>query len=477
MNVAAADTFVASLGVEAYRVGGSVRDELMGRPAKDADYVVRGESLDALRDKLVRGGARIARLKLRDGQHVGWRATKKGVGCVEIVLPRTEISTGPGQGDFAIVPNSALTLEQDCVRRDFTFNALYRVVHHPEGLRNATTTENGTAVENILDPTGGGLYDLQHKIVRTTHEDSFRDDPLRILRALRFVSTLGYDLSTDTGWQMVHHAQAATGLTDKGVSGKAVDELFKLLMGADAAKALRLMRVNNVMAVFLPELAPMLGFDQGSRYHDLTTDEHTFKAIETACKVDAPLRVRVALLFHDAGKPEAAWIGEDGRKHYYAKGEKNDHEVVSDRLWREAAGRLNVDRKMRNDVSTLILNHMVTVKPRAIGVKVRRERVRLGDEMYRDLILMRMCDVSGKGARDMNSLRHLAKLEQERCAAERAGIPASVKDLKIDGRDVMHLPGPDRGRVLRAVLDEVVCNPTAVTLSKAWQQERARALA
>jgi hypothetical protein len=64
MNVAAADTFVASLGVEAYRVGGSVRDELMGRPAKDADYVVRGESLDALRDKLVRGGARIARLKL-----------------------------------------------------------------------------------------------------------------------------------------------------------------------------------------------------------------------------------------------------------------------------------------------------------------------------------------------------------------------------------------------------------------------------
>jgi tRNA nucleotidyltransferase (CCA-adding enzyme) len=99
-----------------------------------------------------------------------------------------------------------------------------------------------------------------------------------------------------------------------------------------------------VLAVVLPELAPMLGFEQGSRYHDLNTDEHTFKALETAAHVDAPLRVRWALLFHDAGKPDSAWVGKDGRKHYYARNapwtkDLGARTTRSSRraLWREAA--------------------------------------------------------------------------------------------------------------------------------------------
>ena len=114
MNVAAADTFVASLGVEAYGVGGRVRDELIGRPVKDFDYVVRGVSLHTLGRALASTGARVAPLKLRNGQQAGWRASKKGIGCVEIVLPRTEISTGPGQGDFALIVGPDLSLDEDC---------------------------------------------------------------------------------------------------------------------------------------------------------------------------------------------------------------------------------------------------------------------------------------------------------------------------------------------------------------------------
>jgi len=238
------------------------------------------------------------------------------------------------------------------------------------------------------------------------------------------------------------------------------------------------MRDTGVMVTLLPELAPMLGFDQGSRYHDLTTDEHTFKALETAAHVDAPLRVRMALLFHDAGKPASAWIGDDGRKHYYGKGETEDHEVVGARLWDEAAERLGAERKLRNEVRTLIENHMVTVDGKLKPSKVRRARVRFGDDMLRDLYLHRMCDLSGKGKASIKHMERIAALEVVRCEAAAAKVPASVKELDINGNDLKALGADGRviGEVLAAVLDEVVVQAVDVPRTRDWQLARAEAL-
>lgn len=234
----------------------------------------------------------------------------------------------------------------------------------------------------------------------------------------------------------------------------------------------------------------MLGFEQGSRYHDMTTDEHTFTALETAAHVDAPLRVRLALLFHDSGKPESAWVGKDNRKHYYAKEhsmiymgvEKSytseDHEVVGERIWREAADRLHADRKLREEVATLIREHMVPcvkVNP----VKVRRARVRLGDEMLRDLYLMRMCDLSGKGSKNLKFLKNISDMEVVRNQAAADGVPTSTKELQITGRDAHEagLIGRDIGEALRAVLDEVVVRADELALSREWQLTRLEAAA
>jgi tRNA nucleotidyltransferase/poly(A) polymerase len=458
------DNFIGALGVEAYRVGGSVRDELLGRRVKDADYMVRGVDLLSL-GKLLRVDAdtKVTPLSLRDGRQAGWRVARKGLGLIEVVLPRTEVSTGPGHRDFEIAVDPAITKQEDAKRRDFTFNALYKLV--PDG--------------PIADPTGTGLYDLQHRFIRTTHPDSFRDDPLRTLRALRFVSTLGYELTTDTREQMTEHAHAVTGLSANGyASGTVLDELCKLLMGQDPAGALRIARDTGVLATLLPELAPMLGFEQASRYHDMTTDEHTFKALETAAHVDAPLRVRMALLFHDAGKPESAWIGKDGRKHYYANGDTEDHEIVGARIWDKAAARLGAPRDLRDDVRTLILNHMVTISGAVKYTKVARERVRLGDAMLRDLYLHRMCDICGKGKPDKVHLAKMGEMERVRAEAVEAKVPASVKDLAINGNDLKNLGADGRkiGETLRAVLDEVVCQPNEQLRSRDWQLERARTL-
>jgi tRNA nucleotidyltransferase (CCA-adding enzyme) len=477
------DSFIASLGVEAYRVGGSVRDELLGRPVKDTDYMVRGVPMRDLGELLkANSPKKVTPLILRDGRQAGWRA-----GNIEIVLPRTDRPRPARPGEsvhraFDIVVDPSLSLAEDAVRRDFTFNALYL----------------GVGDGNVQDPTERGLHDLQHKLVNTTHPDSFRDDPLRTLRALRFVSVLGYDLSSLALAQMFDHAAAVTGLSANGyASGTVLSELSKILMGADAVKALRLARDTGVLNAILPELSPMVGFDQASRYHDLTTDEHTFKALETAVHVDAPVRVRWSLLFHDSGKPEACWVGKDGRQHYYASkvdimlpffdeetGEKRhklesilteDHEVVGERIWRKAAARLSMPRDLREDVSTLIRNHMVPTNAKNLNVRARRMRVKFGDEMFRDLLLHRMCDTTGKGKGvSGTALQNLAQMESARKTAAAAGVPTKTSQLAITGHDCIEigLTGRDIGRAMADILDEVVCDPTEKKMSREWQLRR-----
>lgn len=488
-RVTDADKLIGRLGFETYRVGGSVRDEILGKRPKDADYMVRGVGFEDLGARL-RDLGPATPIKARDRTQIGWRVHVPTIGLLEVTLPRKEINAGPGRAQHIIV-GPGFSLAEDSQRRDFTFNALYKGVG--EGFPE-TAREGG-----VIDPLGAGLHDLQHRIIRTTHKDSFRDDPLRTLRALRFVSTLDADLASETLEQMKLHHLEVHGWMQGGVSGTVLDELKKLLMGQCPAKALRIARDTGVLAVAFPELAPMLNFDQGSRYHDLTTDEHTFKALETASHVEAPLRVRLALLFHDAGKPETAWKGKDGRLHYYEPSDKVweeirapfahnvdftppkpvDHEIASARLWDEASKRLNVDKTLRDDVRSLILNHMVPTKTKNIGTRVRRMRVKFGDELLRDLLMHRTCDLSGKAGRvALNHIQHIAKMEHEREAAQAAGVPASVKNLQIGGRDAkkLGLDGRDIGRALRRVLDEVVCDPSEQKRSREWQLARLEAL-
>src|SRR5215208_3460208 len=145
--------YVRSLGIDAWLVGGAVRDELLGKSVKDADFVVPGVGQGELRDLLA--------------------------------PPRVERSTGPGRHDFEIVADASIPLEEDMRRRDFTINAI---------AKNLRTGE-------LLDPLGG-RDDLRAKTLRVTSATSFRDDPLRIVRGLRFVSQLDVDPDEETRRQM-----------------------------------------------------------------------------------------------------------------------------------------------------------------------------------------------------------------------------------------------------------------------------------
>lgn len=475
------DAFVGSLGIPGtYRVGGSVRDEILGRKPHDGDYVVLDTELLDLMNRIDAAGGKPSFMQTRDGRKIGARANVKGLGFVEIALPRKEVSTGPGHRDFYITIDPGLTLDEDATRRDFTINAVYR--HIPSG--------------TVVDPLDG-VNAIKQKVLMTTHRHSFRDDPLRILRALRFKSQLGFAFMEALELQMQDYADCVTGLTDKGVSGTALDELCKLLMGRNVAAALRNMRDFGVMEHFLPELKPILGYEQGSRYHDMTTDEHTFTALDAAAGMHCDLRVRLALLFHDSGKRASAWVGSDGRTHYYVPDDKEwgkvmarkqehfdvwlpvapkprDHAETGAEIAYDALVRLNAPKKLRDDVVTIVKNHMVPLSTSTRPAKVRRWRVDFGDELLADLLRHRLCDCMGKGEIDNEQLVALERLERIREDAERHRVPASVKQLKVGGEDAKAagLAGRDIGSALRAILHEVVSQPDEKRLSRDWQLSR-----
>lgn len=419
---------------EVYRVGGSVRDELIGRTSKDADYVVRERPLGEVGAILKRYG-KISPLKLRTGHVIGWRFAPPKGDVAEVVLPRKEISTGPGRHDFDIVVDPYITLEEDALRRDFTFNALYKRITGE--VRTLVHNERGESIYNIVDPTERGLYDLEHKLICTTHPDSFRDDPLRMLRALRFVACLGFDLSIAAIHQMEKHASTAKALagqpldevTDDGwtiirkrigrnangnMSGTVWDELEKMLSGERVAAA-----------VFMGQ-AVLGSLFPGFRCR--------FDELDTAVKVNAPLRVKLAILFKDGG-------------------------------WEAAGGMSNMPKEIKRDVSTLIENPIHPVAGR-YPVKARLMRVEFGDDMARDMIGMAAC-IAAHGRYKQNHLGLLGSMEEARASAAKQGVPASIKELKIGGRDLIDLGVDPRqiSRMLRDVLNYVNRNPGASNLS------------
>lgn len=460
-DIASADRFMERLPVpEVHRVGGSVRDELLGRAAKDADYVVRGTELYALECMVRATSADVSPLRLREeGPQVGVRVTIGGQ-CIEVCLPRTEASTGGGRHDFEMAVDSTLPLEADAMRRDFTINALYRDVRNPK---------------QVVDPLGG-LTDLHGRLIRTTHPSSFRDDPLRTLRALRFVSTLGFELALMTYLEMKEHADAVTGLTQKGVSSTALDELSRLLLGRRPARALRVARDTGVLRVLLPELEAMIGFEQGSRYHSKTVDEHTFDAVQAAADADAQLRVRMALLFHDSGKPAAAWIDENGDTHYYAQKGGRAHEEIGAELAEQAMWRLNASRPLRQDVHRLVERHMLPLS-RPKRIRVHTLRAELGDSLLGDLTLHRRCDVLGKGGDTTGALAALSRFEELHRYAKHSRVPRAVDELPIGGGELLNLglKGRAVGEVQRQLLHEVMAQPDLNV--REWLVRRAGALA
>lgn len=264
-------------------VGGAVRDTLMGVTPKDNDLLVEGLEPAVLEAALrsihtvvevdmVGAAFGIFKVKFTDGE------------IVDVAMPRTERSTGEGHREFAVVTNPDLTVHDDLSRRDFTMNAI------------AFDMVSG----QLVDPFGG-QEDIRGGVIRAVGNavDRFTDDPLRILRALRFAARFGFAIHRDT-----RQAMAATKHLIATVAAERVGEEFlKILAGRHSPDVLRFMSERGLLAAIIPEWAASVGFNQNNPHHYATVDIHVLDAYEYVVKAGGSVRARLAVLLHDIAKP------------------------------------------------------------------------------------------------------------------------------------------------------------------------------
>ena len=446
-----------------------MRDALLGRDSKDADFLVPATDIAGLRAALEPHG-RTEELVVAD-RPVGVRFYPRDPAVrrlaragIELAPPRREVSTGPGRHDFAIV------VDPTRVGRGRPLPA--RLHHQRDG-----APARGRA---LVDPYGGER-DLEARILRTVSPKSFAEDPLRIIRGLRFVSQLDLDpdprRSSRCGTRRRAYASCPA-------SGSAAGSRPTGWASSRSCCSERIRRRRSRSRVtracssqLLPELEPAIGFDQESRHHSMTVDEHTFAVVQAAAEAKRSLAVRLAALFHDAGKPQVAWRGTDDRLHYYAKPgySARSHEQVGAALAATALTRLRYPTELRQRVVRIVRSHMIDTS-RAEPLRARRLLARYGDSLLSDLLDHKEADLRGKGERPADDdLKKLARLRT--VVAEQRREPHRVRDLAVNGNDLIAIgfrPGPAIGHALRKLLDEVVRTPALNT--KEQLLERAKEL-
>ena len=270
-----------------YRVGGSVRDELLGLPVKDRDYVVVGSDVE----EMVRLGFRPVGKDFPVFLHPETND--------EYALARTERKTARGYKGFSIYAAPDVTLEQDLVRRDLTINAMARDTH-------------GT----LIDPHGGAR-DLKAGVLRHV-SPAFVEDPVRVLRVARFAARFVFEVAPETLELM--RAMVTAGEVDHLVPERAWQELSGGLMGRRPSLMIKALRDCGALARILPELDALFGVPQPPQHHpEVDTGLHTLLVIDQAATRGLPLAVRFAALTHDLGKgatPRNEWpshIGHEAR--------------------------------------------------------------------------------------------------------------------------------------------------------------------
>ncbi len=414
-----------------YEVGGAVRDKYISPilPDKDKDYLITGIPLDELSSLLSRFGKvdlvgksfgviKFRPFKEFDGEHV-----------FDIALPRKEYSTGSGHKDFRVEYDHNLRVEDDLSRRDFTINAM---------AENLSTGE-------LVDPLKG-RGDIKRRLIRITNPNSFRDDPLRMLRGVQFAARFEFELEENTLKSLQENADLITTISAERIQ----EELNKLLLKAKYPSAgFRLMQKVGLLEKILPELASCVGVSQPGGYHAYDVFEHSILTVDFAPR---DLVIRLAALFHDASKPETKAPTESGATFY-------GHEKRGARVARKVLQRLRYSNQIIDQVTLLVDKHMFTTGVTDKGV--RRLIRKMGEELVFPLLDLRRADVAAQGkegsTKDVDELEERIRLELERKP------PFGLKDLEVKGNDIMDTfkvpPSPLVGQVLNYLLELVLDNP------------------
>ena len=412
---------LAAAGYEAYLVGGAVRDYVReNRQGKDWDITT-----SALPEEVERVFA-------------GYRLIETGLkhGTVTVVIDGEplEITTYRVDGSYSDHrrPDSVSftrSLREDVERRDFTMNAL---AYNPSA--------------GVVDLVGG-VKDIEAKILRCVGDPDrrFQEDALRILRALRFASVLGLEIESATA----EAANKNKALLKEIAAERIKVELTKMLCGEGIKEVL--VNYSDILAVVMPELEPMFGFEQQNPHHNSDVWYHTVKVVTNA---PAEPVMRWTALLHDVGKPHCFSLDEQGIGHFFGHASKST--VIADELLQ----RLRFDNATRERITLLVKNHDTPLPSDERGVK--RLMNRLGSEAALQIVNIHRADTAGQHPDCAYRYAEFdeVKAMMQKVLDEQACF--SVKNLAINGNDILMkgLRGKAVGDALQRALNAVMDGET-----------------
>lgn len=420
-------------GFEAYAVGGCVRDSLLFLKPCDWDIATDAKPGEI---KLCFSNRRV----LETGLKHGTLTVMFDKMPVEITTYRIDGLYSDHRRPDSV--NFTNNLKDDLSRRDFTINAL---AYHPQ--------------KGLIDYFNGQEDIKAKRIVCVGDaEKRFSEDALRILRAVRFRSALGFLIDEDSAAAM----RKLACLLNKISPERIASELNKALPGEFISEAL--LNHAEIFTAIIPELAPMHGFNQRTRYHHLDVWRHTVAAVETS----APdVDLRLTMLFHDIAKPQTFTVDDKGEGHFY--NHANIGAEISDRILE----RLRYDNATRNRVVYLIKHHcdMLTPEPKLL----KRALNRMGTETFLRLIEVKRADCRARAEKyRAQGEKQLDEIQRQLDLIINENQAFSLRDLAVNGDDLISA-GFSQGkaigemlqRLLRFVIDEELANEREALLSKA----------
>lgn len=415
---------LASHGYKAYIVGGCVRDSLRGIAPHDYDVAA-----SALPDEII--SCFRSNQIIKTGIKHGTVAVVSGGESVEITTFRTDGLYSDGRHPDAVLFTESA--ERDLSRRDFTVNAM---AYSP--------------VYGLLDPFGGRA-DLERKIIRCVGEPDarFSEDGLRIMRALRFSSKLGFSIDGETLSSLRRLKYKLRNISAERI----YTELVGLVTGEDCENALRL--CPDVLAVFIPEIAAAVGFEQRNPHHIYDVWEHT---VRVAGYVQRDKITRLAALFHDLGKTECMTIDQGEIAHF------RGHARISAEIADKTLLALKADNSTRRAVVRLVAAHDDHTD--GSYIQVRRYVAAHGLDFTRTLINFAEADTRAKSPLCEGGLEICARCREICDSLEAQKACVSIPMLALNGRDLIEAgikPGPAIKRTLQELLTAVTEGETENT--------------
>jgi poly(A) polymerase/tRNA nucleotidyltransferase (CCA-adding enzyme) len=413
-------------GFEAYICGGCVRDFILDREPQDWDVTTNAKPEEIQKvfpDSFYENNflTVTARTKSKDPK----------LAEIEITTYRFEAKYSDKRHPDEV--KYAKKLEDDLSRRDFTINAM-------------AMDENKKVIDLF-----NGEKDLKDKIIRTVGnaEERFNEDALRMLRAVRFATTLGFKIEEKTKEAIKKNCIWLEAISQERIR----DEFVKIIIADNAAEGIDLLRELGLLKYIIPELLENYGVSQ-NKHHIYDCYQHAVKSLEFTAKKKLNLEVRLAALLHDIAKPRVkAGEGEDAT--FY------NHEIVGAKVTFQILNRLKFSKKEVEKITRLVRYHLFYYNVDEVGeASVRRLVKNVGPENMEELLQVRQADRIGSGVpkAEPYKLRHLKylidKVSQD---------PISAKMLKINGNDLMKVlgikPGPRIGQILDILLGYVLDDP------------------